>query len=550
MEQIASKYVSSEILAVLERLESNGFSAFIVGGCVRDMLLGIPPKDFDIATDALPSEVVDIFDKAGYKCLEIGKKYGTISVSKTPIKMSDSAKNHSSKTQKSPKNVKSIKKSQKNSESIKATNDENVSDFVEITTFRKDSAYIDGRHPQSVEFGKSIYEDLSRRDFTINALAFAPHTPQKISDKSGDNRGKNRGQSQIIDIYGGLEDLKRKRVACVGKPSKRFSEDYLRILRALRFSSVLGFDIEPKTKKVIKKQIQKLDSLPKERINAEFSKLLLGDFACEVLSEYSEVLGVVFGEFTMRGCRESLRFGVDFDLAGFATLGALPQLPLLSLLKNAPKDLVTRLSVLCYGLFAKDFGKDFDLDFYAKSSEAKSTLKNALKNMRYSNEITSQVCFLVGFANRALAKIYEADSSQKSLKIALKLLAKECAPNAFIAEQKMLALFEFLDIICASNPKIAKAKSSFCRVLCHKECFCLSHLAIKGDEVKSTLQKIKQKHSLDSLSSRLVGEVLDFLLRAVIEEQIPNTKSALKSASEKYLRNLGVACKNDKEEKC
>lgn len=547
MEQIASKYVSSEILAVLERLESNGFSAFIVGGCVRDMLLGIPPKDFDIATDALPSEVVDIFDKAGYKCLEVGKKYGTISVSKTPIKMSDSAKNHSSKTQKSPKNVKSIKKSQKNSESIKTTNDETVSDFVEITTFRKDSAYIDGRHPQSVEFGKSIYEDLSRRDFTINTLAFAPYTPQKISDKSGDNRGKNRGQSQIIDIYGGLEDLKRKRVACVGKPSKRFSEDYLRILRALRFSSVLGFDIEPKTKRAIKKQIQKLDSLPKERVNVEFSKLLLGDFACEVLSEYSEVLGVIFGESTMRDCGESLGLSVDFGLAGLTTLGALPQLPLLPLLKNTPKDLVTRLSVLCYGLFAKDFGKNFD----AKSSEAKSTLKNALKNLRYSNEITSQVCFLVGFANRALAKIYEADSSQKSLKIALKLLAKECAPNALIAEQKMLALFEFLDIICASKPKIAKAKSSFCQVLCHKECFCLSHLAIKGDEVKSTLQKIKQKHSLDSLSSTLVGEVLDFLLRAVIEEQIPNTKSALKSASEKYLRDLAKSISSTcKEEKC
>lgn len=532
MEQIASKYVSSEILAILERLESNGFSAFIVGGCVRDMLLGIPPKDFDISTDALPSEVVDIFDKAGHKCLEIGKKYGTISVSKTPIKINDSAKNDSPKTQKKPKNMQGTKKSQKNSEAIKATNDEAINDFVEITTFRKDSAYIDGRHPQSVEFGKSIYEDLSRRDFTINAIAFVPHTPQKISGK----RGKNRGQSQIIDIYGGLEDLKSKRVACVGKPSERFSEDYLRILRALRFSSVLGFDIEPKTKRAIKSQIQKLDSLPKERVNAEFSKLLLGDFACEVLSEYSEVLGVIFGE--------SLGFGVDFDLVGIVTFGAFHKL---APLKNAPKDLVTRLSVLCYGLFAKDFGKDFD----AKSSEAKSTLKIALKNLRYSNEITSQVCFLVGFANRALAKIYEAGSSQKSLKITLKLLAKECSSDALIAEQKMLALFEFLDIICASKPKIAQAKSSFCQVLCYKECFCLSHLAINGDEVKSILQKIKQKNSLDSLSSKRVGEVLDFLLRAVIEEQIPNTKSALKSASEKYLHDLAQSVsKTCKEEKC
>lgn len=543
MEQIASKYVSSEILAILERLESNGFSAFIVGGCVRDMLLGIPPKDFDISTDALPSEVVDIFDKAGHKCLEIGKKYGTISVSKIPIKINDSAKNDSLKTKKIQKNMKNIEKSQKNSESIKATNDEAINDFVEITTFRKDSAYIDGRHPQSVEFGKSIYEDLSRRDFTINAIAFAPYTPQKANDK----RGKNRGQSQIIDIYGGLEDLKSKRVACVGKPSERFSEDYLRILRALRFSSVLGFDIEPKTKMAIKSKIQKLDSLPKERVNAEFSKLLLGDFACEVLSEYSEVLGVIFGESTMSG-RESLGFSLDFDLEELATLSTLPQL---LLLKNAPKDLVTRLSVLCYGLFAKDFGKDFDLDFDTKSSEAKLALKIALKNLRYSNEITSQVCFLVGFANRALAKIYEAGQCQKSLKIALKLLAKECSPNALIAEQKMLALFEFLDIICDSKPKIAQAKSSFCQVLCHKECFCLSHLAIKGDEVKSTLQKIKQKNSLDSLSSRFVGEVLDFLLRAVIEEQIPNTKSALKSASEKYLHDLTQSVSNTcKEEKC
>lgn len=113
MEQIASKYVSSEILAILEKLESNGFSAFIVGGCVRDMLLGIPPKDFDIATDALPSEVVDIFDNAGYKCLEIGKKYGTISVSKTPIKTNDSAKMIAQKPKKTQKICKAQKKLKK-----------------------------------------------------------------------------------------------------------------------------------------------------------------------------------------------------------------------------------------------------------------------------------------------------------------------------------------------------------------------------------------------------------------------------------------------------
>lgn len=542
LEKIASKYVSSEILAILEKLESKGFSAFIVGGCVRDMLLQIPPKDFDIATDALPSEVVDIFDKAGYKCLEIGKKYGTISIMPTTI-------NDSTKPQKSTKPIEQSPKNKAN----KAMND-----FVEITTFRKDSAYIDGRHPQSVEFSKSIYEDLSRRDFTINALAFAPHATQKASDKAS----KNSKQGKIIDIFGGLEDLKLKRIACVGKPSERFSEDYLRILRALRFASVLGFGIEPKTKKAIKSQIQMLDFLPKERVNVEFSKLLLGDFACEVLGEYSEVLSVIFGKSTINECEESLgrdfvedfgeKFGKYFDVAGLAPLPVLaPPTPLsllatLALLKNTPKDLVMRLSVLCYGLFAKDFDKDFD-KFDTKSSRTKSTLKNplkiALKNLRYSNEIIRQVCFLVGFANRALAKIYEAHSSQKSLKIALKLLAKECSPSPLIAEQKMLALFEFLDIICASEPKIAQAKSIFCAVLYHKECFCLSCLAISGNEIKSILQKEKNH----SLSSRRVGEVLDFLLRAVIEGQIPNAKSALKSASAKYIGDCGATCK---EEKC
>ncbi|MBP8640452.1 MAG: CCA tRNA nucleotidyltransferase [Oscillospiraceae bacterium] len=204
---IAPKYV----LNVLKRLEKHGFSAYLVGGCVRDTLMGRRPNDWDICTSALPEEVSAVFPHSR----PTGIKHGTITATVNG----------------SP---------------------------VEITTFRSDGEYKDHRHPDSVRFIADLKGDLERRDFTINALAMP---------LSGD----------ICDLFGGREDIEKRLIRCVGNPDKRFNEDALRMLRAFRFSSVLGFEIEPLTLAAIERNAHLSRGLAKERVRTEFEKILLSN---------------------------------------------------------------------------------------------------------------------------------------------------------------------------------------------------------------------------------------------------------------------------------
>lgn len=216
------KYVSD----VLNRLEENGFSAYVVGGCVRDYLLGRPINDFDVATSALPEEMLEIFKD--YRTVNNGIKHGTVAV---------------------------------------------VSEgrLVEVTTFRSDGTYTDSRRPDSVSFVRNIEEDLARRDFTINAMAY-------------------RESDGIIDLYGGQEDLKNKLIRCVGDPHKRFSEDALRIMRGMRFASTLGFGIEEETLSAMLETKHLLQKIAKERITSEFRGMLLGESIYDVLMSCREVI--------------------------------------------------------------------------------------------------------------------------------------------------------------------------------------------------------------------------------------------------------------------
>lgn len=216
------KYVSD----VLNRLEENGFSAYVVGGCVRDYLLGRPINDFDVATSALPEEMLEIFKD--YRTVNNGIKHGTVAV---------------------------------------------VSEgrLVEVTTFRSDGTYTDSRRPDSVSFVRNIEEDLARRDFTINAMAY-------------------RESEGIIDLYGGQEDLKNKLIRCVGDPHKRFSEDALRIMRGMRFASTLGFGIEEETLSAMLETKHLLQKIAKERITSEFRGMLLGESIYDVLMSCREVI--------------------------------------------------------------------------------------------------------------------------------------------------------------------------------------------------------------------------------------------------------------------
>ncbi|MBR5155690.1 MAG: CCA tRNA nucleotidyltransferase [Clostridia bacterium] len=218
------------ITKTVHALESCGFEAFLVGGSVRDSLLGHSPTDWDITTSAEPKDVIRIFGEEN--CIPTGIKHGTITLL----------------TDNQP---------------------------VEITTYRIDGNYLDNRHPENIIFSKNILEDLSRRDFTINAIAYNP--------KSG-----------ILDPFNGKSDLNNKIIRTVGKAEKRFSEDALRIMRALRFAATLDFEIEEDTLKAIHSCKGLLQNIARERLQAELSKLLLSPSPQKVLTECLDVFAEIF----------------------------------------------------------------------------------------------------------------------------------------------------------------------------------------------------------------------------------------------------------------
>lgn len=225
------------VITIGKKLSDKGYQAYLVGGCVRDLMLKLPPKDWDIATDATPAELQKIFPESVYE-----NNFGTVGVK---------------------------------TESVDPT-----FKIIEITTFRKEGAYTDKRHPDDVRYAKSIEEDLARRDFTVNAIAFC---------MTKSNRPEFFEGQQLVDPFGGVADLKKKCIRAVGDPQLRFNEDALRLLRAVRFASQLGFTIEEQTTSAIKKHAALLEMVSKERIRDEFSKLVMTDDAVSgmrMLQEY------------------------------------------------------------------------------------------------------------------------------------------------------------------------------------------------------------------------------------------------------------------------
>lgn len=229
-----NEFIPRYIKKIINRFESTGHEAYAVGGCVRDRLLGMQPSDWDMCTSAEPEEVCRILSE--YKIIPTGIKHGTVTVITPDC-------------------------------------------TVEITTFRGDGEYIDSRHPKSVRFIKSLSEDLKRRDFTINAMAY--------SERSG-----------IIDLYNGISDLSNKVLRCVGEPNIRFKEDALRIMRALRFSAVYDLAVEEKTSDAMHFCRTELKKISAERISAELEKMLtLSKNPGKAFADYFDILAVVFPEF-------------------------------------------------------------------------------------------------------------------------------------------------------------------------------------------------------------------------------------------------------------
>ena len=332
-----------EIKDILHSLQKAGFEAFVVGGCVRDILLKKEPKDWDIATSATPEEIQKIFPKSFYT-----NKFGTVTILAPVLKE------------------------------------------IEVTTYRTEAEYSDQRHPDKVSFTKRLEDDLSRRDFTINALALILET-HPTPPLSGREKSVVIDGFTIIDPFGGLKDLNAGLIRAVGNPVERFQEDALRLMRAVRFTAQLNFEIEGDTLQAIKAQAVSIQAVSQERIRDELVKIIMSDNPEKAMNllEYTGLLKEIFPElqegvgvgqnkhhiFTVfEHCVKSLQFAADYDYSFQVRLAAL--------LHDIGKPRTKRPQ-----------GNDYT--FYAHEIVGAKMSEKLLKRLRFSAEDIHKISHLV-----------------------------------------------------------------------------------------------------------------------------------------------------------
>lgn len=316
-------HISEGARNILSRLETGGFSAFVAGGAVRDLIMGKTPHDYDIATSALPSDVKRLFRRT----INTGIKHGTVTVIENKI-------------------------------------------GYEVTTFRRDGEYRDGRHPEEVLFVDSVKEDCRRRDFTINAMAYNP-------------------SCGLMDFFGGREDIKSKTIRCVGDPETRFREDSLRMLRAVRFSAVLSFEIEEKTRAAIKKCAVLIKKVSNERILEELNKILLSENPdyfrtlreLGLLRYIIPQLDVCFGE------EQRNKYHI-YDVGEH----------IMHTVKNTPADLTVRWAALMHDIgkpCCSSTDQNGIIHFYGHHRESRRIAVDVLHRIRMDSESIRDIATLV-----------------------------------------------------------------------------------------------------------------------------------------------------------
>ncbi|MFA6047475.1 MAG: HD domain-containing protein [Parcubacteria group bacterium] len=358
------------VIGIIQKLETAGFEGFVVGGCVRDILLDKEPKDWDVATNAKPEEIMKIFTDSVYE-----NEFGTVGIK---IKADPNLRMKSESTNESGVTI----------------------DVVEITTYRIESKYSDKRHPDSVKFAKTLEEDLSRRDFTVNAMAlrlnFSKVRPFPSSSKA---LGIPQGQTlknfeyEIIDPFIGQNDLKNKIIRAVGKANDRFNEDALRMMRAIRFAVQLDFKIEKKTFLAIKKNAKNLKFISQERIKDEFEKIILSPKPAEGIKLLYES-GLLF-QFIPE-MEESVGFEQGFHHYHGPYRMVFDHM--VASLEHCPSEkLEVRLACLFHdiGKPRTAGGKGIETTFYNHQYAGARMTREILRRLRFSRETIEKTVMLV-----------------------------------------------------------------------------------------------------------------------------------------------------------
>lgn len=434
---------------LLQILEDSGYEAFVVGGCVRDSLMGREPNDWDICTSARPEEMKACFSQ--FPVIETGLKHGTLTI---------------------------LAEHQP----------------FEVTTYRIDGDYSDGRRPDHVTFTSSLEADLARRDFTINAMAYHP----------------SRG---LIDPFGGRSDLQKKIIQCVGTAAKRFEEDALRIMRAVRFASQLEFDIEEKTSQALDTCLPLLDRIASERIRIEFDKLLCGPGAAKTLAEYRHIIARVIPE---------IKPMFDLDQKNPYHIYTVwdHTLHAVSHVKNTP---VLKLAAFFHDIGkpgSMTIGEDGRSHFYRHEHLSEKLADQVMRRLKYDNATLNTVTKLV----HSHGIVFRPSTKQ-----ARRLLSK-------LGEEqlRLLIQLEYADVK-SQNPiytdeRVANIQAfdqAVNQVLEAKQCFSMRHMEINGRELLA----------MGVTQGPEVGRILNHLLEQVVEGTLPNEKKALENAAQTLMRS-------------
>jgi len=392
--------IPDDVKYIINTLMKNGYEAYIVGGCVRDSILNRKINDWDMTTSAQPAKIVELFDKV----ILTGIKHGTVTV---------------------------------------VLNNNNY----EITTFRNDGKYADNRHPIKVEFVKTLKEDLSRRDFTINAMAY--------SDENG-----------LKDYFGGISDLNNKIIRTVGNPILRFEEDALRMLRAIRFSAQLGFNIHKDTFQAIKEVSKNIEFISKERIKDEINKILLSDPLKIEMLESSDLLNYI-----------------------------IPKLKRLSYnrlqqVKSVKKDIILRLAIILMDL-------------------GESLASSILKELKYDNNTVKNVSLLIKYSNYNLNSEINIKRLLNTIGLNLVYSLVEIRKNEINLMDDKIKDYE-LESINEVSRKID------C-IINNNECYSLKQMNIRGEDLIE----------LGCTKGKKIGETLSGLLDIVMKNPELNNKEGL-----------------------